>query len=940
MRLSSLPAALRSLQVKFLAIAVPLVLLSTVGLFTYIQIDTRRTATAELKGKLHEVATIQSASLAGPLWNIDEKQVSLILAAMAIDPDVLGVIVYDEFEAVVDRIGTLEASGGTVYVEETPILYHSGADSELIGRLVVAFTDQRVQMAVRESQVVAAQVGGLLVLAIVLSVLFAHRRTIGMPLGRLLASIQSLREDNLRMPITWKSSDEIGVVIAAFNEMQYQQESTETALRAARDDLEQRVEERTSMLAVATAKATQARDEALHARVQLMEAIEAISEGFVIYDAEDRIVLCNSNFQQYFADAAGEEVANLVVPGADRETIVKSAFECGMFPDFRGTAEEFLAWWRDNLMTSVEVRFSSGVWAKIDEMMSPDASIVGVYTNITEVKSREAELADLVERLTAARDEAMEATRAKSRFLANMSHELRTPLNAVIGITEMLEEDARDDGQDDYLEPLGRVSGAGRHLLHLINGVLDLSKVEAGRIELHIEDIDVGGLTAELATTAQPLADRNGNRLTVHCPDDFGTMRSDPTRVRQIILNLLSNACKFTEGGEVSLSAMRHTGEGRDWIQFAVADTGIGMTPEQQSGVFEEFSQADSSTTRKYGGTGLGLAISRRLCHMMGGDIELASEPGAGSTFTARLPAALDPAHPVGKGVPERPASEAALEAGELANNRVLVIDDDASVRDVMRHFLVREGFDVVTAKTGEEGLALAREISPALITLDVLMPTMDGWSVLRELKASSDLSAIPVVMLTIVEEKNKGYALGASEFLNKPIDRKRLREVLVQFRARDEGLDVLVVEDDPVAQHAMRQLLLEFGCKVRVAENGRHGLGDLALARPDLILLDLMMPEMDGFEFLAELNKRPEFSDVPVVLVTAADLTPEDHRRLNGGVEQIVLKAGIGRELLLQQLERIVRRHLGRKRHAYALADGQPALLTGLRSESVETPR
>ena len=631
--------ALRSLQVRFLLLAVPLVLVSTAGVFAYTQFEARRTSTAELRAKLHEVTGIQSAALAGPLWNVDEKQVSLVLSAMAIDSDVLGAVVYDEFGSEVARTGALEASGVTVFVEEAPIQYPSEGDSEVIGRLVVALTDQRVRAALREGQIAAGAVGVLLVLAIVLSVLYAHRRTIGIPLDRLLASIETLRKDNVRIPVEWESRDEIGVVVAAFNELQRQQEATETSLRSARDDLERRVEERTRMLAAATADATRARDDALTTRAQLLEAIEAISEGFVVYDEEDRLVLCNSNYQTFFADALGRDFADVVVAGADRETIVQAAFERGMFPDFQHTAEEFVTWWRDNLMTSVEVRLSSGAWVKVDEELSPEGGIVGVYTDITEAKKREAELADLVERLTAARDEAMEATRAKSRFLANMSHELRTPLNAIIGITEMLEEDARDDAKDEYIDPLERVSRAGRHLLALINDVLDLSKVEAGRIELQLEDIDVSELVEELATTARPLADQNGNGLNVHCPDDLGTMRSDPTRVRQVVFNLLSNACKFTEGGEIHLTTARKTVRGKDWIQFVVADTGIGMTPEQTSRVFEEFAQADSSTTRKYGGTGLGLAISRRICRRMGGDIELASEPGAGSTFTARLPA-------------------------------------------------------------------------------------------------------------------------------------------------------------------------------------------------------------------------------------------------------------------------------------------------------------
>ena len=659
------------------------------------------------------------------------------------------------------------------------------------------------------------------------------------------------------------------------------------------------------------------RDEALQARTQLSEAIEAITEGFVVFDEEDRLVLCNSNYRQYYVDAVGEEVARLVVPGADRETILKAAFERGMFPDSKGTTEEFLARRRDDLMNAIEVRFSSDVWVKIDERLSPDASIVGVYTDITEVKRREAELAELVDRLTVARDQAMEATRAKSQFLANMSHELRTPLNAVIGITEMLEEDVRDDGLDDYIEPLKRISGAGKHLLHLINEVLDLSKVEAGRIELHLEDIDVAGLVDTLTTTAQPLADKNGNRLTVHCAGDFGAIHADLTRVRQIVLNLLSNACKFTEGGEVRLLVDRQTAGGRNWIRFAVTDTGIGMTPEQQDKLFQEFSQADSSTTRKYGGTGLGLAISQRLCRMMGGDIEVTSEPGVGSTFVARLPIVVGATRPRAK--------ETLAVAGSAgpASNRALVIDDDDDARAVMRRFLAKEGFDVITAKDGEEGLALAREIGPTLITLDVLMPKLDGWSVLKELKADPALSDIPVLMLTIMDDKDKGYALGASEFLNKPIDRERLGEVLERFRARDDSLAVLVVDDDPTAQQMMRRLLLASGCQVRIAENGRRGLDDLALARPDLILLDLMMPEMDGFEFLVELRERPEFADIPVIVVTAADLTEGDRRRLDGGVEQVLRKAGIDQEGMFSQLRRLIENHLGRKQQASASAEG-----------------
>jgi CheY-like chemotaxis protein/two-component sensor histidine kinase len=486
-----------------------------------------------------------------------------------------------------------------------------------------------------------------------------------------------------------------------------------------------------------------------------------------------------------------------------------------------------------------------------------------------------------------------------------MSHELRTPLNAVIGITEMLKEDAEDLGQDDFLEPLDRIHRAGNHLLHLINEILDLSKIEAGRLELHLEEVDVAALMRDIATTAEALAAKNHNRLEVHCPADLGSMHTEPMRIRQIILNLLSNACKFTENGEVTLTVARDRADGDDRFTFTVSDTGIGMTAEQMAKVFEEFSQADSSTTRRYGGTGLGLAISQRLCHLMGGDIAVDSTPGAGSTFTVRLPAAAPqsaaaaPCVPVEATVPGARVSRAA--------GKILVIDDEQTVRDLMRRFLAREGFDVVTAEDGQEGLALARRLRPALITLDVLMPGMDGWSVLQSLKADPELAEIPVVMLTIVDEKNKGYALGASEYVTKPIDRERLRALLGRFCDQGAGRRALIVEDDEDTRRWLHRALEREGWEVSEAANGREGLERLAKAPVNLILLDLMMPEMDGFEFLAERRKSKALDRIPVIVVTAADLSEDDRRRLNGGVLHVLQKSAQTRDQLLGELRDLI---------------------------------
>jgi GAF domain-containing protein/DNA-binding response OmpR family regulator len=491
------------------------------------------------------------------------------------------------------------------------------------------------------------------------------------------------------------------------------------------------------------------------------------------------------------------------------------------------------------------------------------------------------------------------ASKHKSQFLASMSHELRTPLNAIIGVTEMLLEDARDFKRDDELEPLERVLRAARHLLALINDILDLSKIEAGRMELHLESFALVPAIAEVAKTIEPMAAKNTNRIVIDCPPDLGTIHADQTRFRQALLNLASNANKFTENGTVTISARPQQIEGRDEITIAVTDTGIGMTEEQMGRLFQEFSQADASTTRKYGGTGLGLAISRHFCRMMGGDLTAASRPGEGSTFTIRLPRVVpsDQASPT-----EPPAASPRAVADEAEEPLILVVDDDPTARELVARNLERAGFAVVAARGGQEGLRLVRELRPAAVTLDIMMPDLDGWTVLAAIKGDPALAGVPVVLMSIVDDKSRGYALGAADYLIKPVDRINLVETLTGICGTVAGR-ALLVDDDEVVRRGVRQALEPMGWEVTEAEDGEIAVEALTGARPDLIILDLMMPKMDGFEFLEKLRGRPDWQDIPVVVITAKDLTDADRGRLNGGVERIIQKTN--RDDMLRQLSR-----------------------------------
>ena len=554
------------------------------------------------------------------------------------------------------------------------------------------------------------------------------------------------------------------------------------------------------------------------------------------------------------------------------------------------------------------LRRHDGAWRYMAFTAAPvleqDGSVrewVASDTDITDRKEAEAALSAAKEAAEQAQEAAEEANLAKSTFIANMSHELRTPLSAIIGYAEMMLEEVEDGAEAGELAAdMRKIEGNARHLLGLINDVLDLSKVESGKMDLYAETFEVEPMLREVASTVETLVGKKGNRLVLDLRPGLSTLHSDVTKIRQMLLNLLGNAAKFTEGGTITLAAERRAAPEGEVLAVRVSDTGIGMSEEQRAKLFERFVQADSSTTRRFGGTGLGLSLTRAFAEMLGGTVSVESEPHRGSSFEVVLPVVLALADAPDVGSPA--ASDGTPGEGP-ERNLVLVIDDDENQRALMTRFLHREGFQVRVAGDGRLGLQMARELMPHAILLDVMMPGIDGWSVLSALKADPALDDIPVVMVTFVEQRALAASLGATDYVLKPVRWDRFKAVMDRFRPPVGS--VLVVEDDADTRERLRTLLERDGWTVTEAENGQDGLLRLDEARPGVVLLDLTMPVMDGFTFLERMRARPDCADIPVIVLTALDLTREDRRRL-AGASQILNKGEVTMRALGDRLHRL----------------------------------
>ena len=500
-----------------------------------------------------------------------------------------------------------------------------------------------------------------------------------------------------------------------------------------------------------------------------------------------------------------------------------------------------------------------------------------------------------------ARDEARDASDQKTKFFANMSHELRTPLNAILGYGEMLYEDCEDLGYDDLLPDLKKITSSGTHLLSLINNILDLSKIEAGKMELFVTSFEIENMVQTIKDVSEPLAAKNDNGFIINLDGAMGSMSQDETKLRQCLTNFLSNGFKFTKNGTVTLDVKSRMNGDVEFIDFAVIDTGAGMSPEGVAKVFEEYTQAERSTSANYGGTGLGLPISKKFAEMMGGDVVVTSEEGVGSVFTMSVP----------RECPEYSEDEVESSVINLddQDNLVVLVDDDVAMHDLIKRTISKLNLTLLGATNSEKGMELIREVKPKLILLDVLMPGRDGWSLLKECKTDQELKDIPVIMISQLNQSNLASSLGANDYLTKPIDRTHFINTLKRILGADtKNQKVLVIDDDKDVRELLSRLLKDAGYRPIDARDGKEGL-ERTKDEPALIILDLEMPRMDGFEFLDNYIKDvPDEKRAPVLVFSGKDLTDVQEDLLKERVIGLVKKDDVSMDKLSQMIQGIIK--------------------------------
>jgi len=553
---------------------------------------------------------------------------------------------------------------------------------------------------------------------------------------------------------------------------------------------------------------------------------------------------------------------------------------------------------KENKLTSEDrdlLNFVSELLAMVIQRKKLESDQLEYQSNL-EIKIRER-----TKELFFAKEKAESAAQAKSEFLANMSHELRTPLNAIIGFCEILIEDATELRQEGVVNDLGKIHKSGIDLLALINDILDLSKIEVKKVDLNISTFKLKDLIKSVETTLEPYAKINNNKIKISLPENEIVLRSDELKIRQILFNLLTNACKNSESNRINLLVAQKIKKKVDFIVFQVEDFGVGISNDKMKDIFEPFHHSDSVDNSKIKGTGLGLAISKRYTELLGGYIDVESEEGSGSIFTAHI---IQNIHHDKENTISSDGDQATEDALFPEKGKILVIDDDINFLDLVDRRLTKEGYLVFTAHNGLNGIDKAKKLVPDIIILDIIMPDIDGWTVYQKIKKIPLLSQIPIIIVTIGDYQKMAKDFGVVDFLSKPIAWDNLNGILEKYKVVSRSKHILVVDDDSSTRTILRKMLIKDGWRVDEAENGKDALDRIEMQVPELILLDLLMPVMDGFNFLKEIKKMESLIKIPIIVITSKDLTLDDYSFLTENVDKVIQKGKYNRQEIIEQID------------------------------------
>lgn len=888
-----------SVQTKVLFHVVPLVLISTLIVFSLFEWNARKTAAKQLSVKLEKMVAVQSGVIAGALWNLADDQIHLILEALLADPDVVAAAVIDDNETPIAKIGNISAFQLNDYTAIHTIHYNSDGDLINIGQLRLALSNRRLHALTRERMVLAGVLAGILLITTIGATLIANRRIVGKPIALLLDSINQAQDEGSRRVVEWRSSDEVGRVVTAFNTMQQSQVAYEDRLRAANDKLELRVDERTASL-------VGAQSEALQARKQLTDAIDSISEGFALFDKNDVLVVANRRYSEIML---GNSNASWL-RGKTFAEVAGLAARTKRFPASVSNPDLWISRQisRHSSITEPFVQEVKGDhWLQVSNRRTEEGGTVAVQSDITEIKR-------ISDELNRSKETAEAANEAKSAFLATMSHEIRTPLNGIVGMSTLLDGTELNAEQKDFSQTIAMAADT---LLTIINDILDFSKVEAGALELERTAIDlVETIENSVELVASKAADKG---IELACQIDVSVpsgVIGDSVRLKQIMMNLLNNAIKFTEKGEVVLTVTSMfdnnpaTPGDSTLLRFEVADTGIGIPSDRMDRLFKSFSQVDASTSRRYGGTGLGLAISKRLVELMGGEIKVESDVGVGTKFSFELPAEISV-------VPDRQARE--QQVSRLKGSRVLIVDDNRTNRLILSEKLRGWEIEAEALESPVQALEQIRsDDGYSAYIIDYKMPEMNGLDLARKIKALKGSQSPPMILFTsicMVEDhfREDVEEIGLSSVLTKPSRSGQLLSALVDAIAPIKNeknehsnsgnqlneassemprLNILLVDDNPLNRKVGAKILDRLGYKAVVVSSGSEAIERSTIDDFDVILMDIEMPEMDGISTTAIIRKKITYEKVPyIVALTANAMSSEKEHYLKSGMDDYLSK-------------------------------------------------